>query len=65
MKEVAHELEGLQAAERYRWGKSNWQAEEAGYLLGVRIPCNDYGASSSMGYDSINKQVTFELDGAR
>ncbi|XVE80097.1 hypothetical protein DITRI_Ditri14bG0112200 [Diplodiscus trichospermus] len=34
MKEVAHELDGLQAMERYRCGKSNMQEEEAEYLLG-------------------------------
>ncbi|XP_021283925.1 LOW QUALITY PROTEIN: putative wall-associated receptor kinase-like 16 [Herrania umbratica] len=66
MKEVAHELAGLQAMEKHPWGKSNLHAEEAEYLLGKL--CNSYDngvSSSSVGYDSINNQVTFELEGAR
>ncbi|XVF37027.1 hypothetical protein REPUB_Repub19eG0110200 [Reevesia pubescens] len=65
MKEVAHELAGLQAI-RHPWSKSNLHTEEAEYLLGEL--CNTYAhdaTSSSMGYDSINNQVTFELEGAR
>ncbi|XP_022753531.1 putative wall-associated receptor kinase-like 16 [Durio zibethinus] len=67
MKEVAHELAGLQAMEKYHWGKRNLQAEEAEYLLGeLSNTCGDYATtSSSMGYDSINNQIAFELDGAR
>ncbi|XVF37025.1 hypothetical protein REPUB_Repub19eG0110000 [Reevesia pubescens] len=65
MKEVAHELAGLQAI-RHPWSKSNLHTEEAEYLLGEL--CSTYAhdaTSSSMGYDSINNQVTFELEGAR
>ncbi|GMI89556.1 wall-associated kinase 2 [Hibiscus trionum] len=65
MKEVAHELAGLQAIS-HPWGKSNSQAEETEYLLGVYG--NTYGdgaTGSSLGYDSINNRVTFELEGAR
>ncbi|XVE55249.1 hypothetical protein DITRI_Ditri03aG0144100 [Diplodiscus trichospermus] len=66
MKEVAHELAGLQAMERYHWGKNNMQAEEAENLLGdLSNTCGDYATSSSMGYDSITNQIAFELDGAR
>ncbi|XP_017981899.1 PREDICTED: putative wall-associated receptor kinase-like 16 [Theobroma cacao] len=66
MKEVAHELAGLQAMEKHPWGKSNLHAEEAEYLLGELCNSCDNGASSSsVGYDSINNQVTFELEGAR
>ncbi|KAL4318517.1 hypothetical protein GQ457_18G018520 [Hibiscus cannabinus] len=68
MKEVAHELAGLQAMGRYQWGKRNLKAEESEYLLGGEELGNiygDYGTSSSIGYDSINNQVAFELEGAR
>ncbi|KAK8582534.1 hypothetical protein V6N13_069309 [Hibiscus sabdariffa] len=68
MKEVAHELAGLQAMERYQWGKRNLQAEESEYLLGGEELGNiygDYGTTSSIGYDSIKNQVPFELEGAR
>ncbi|KAK8625210.1 hypothetical protein V6N13_090085 [Hibiscus sabdariffa] len=68
MKEVAHELEGLQAMGRYQWGKRSLQAEESEYLLGGEELGNiygDYGTSSSIGYDSIKNQVAFELEGAR
>ncbi|MBA0647929.1 hypothetical protein Goklo_015734 [Gossypium klotzschianum] len=65
MKEVAHELAGLQAI-NHPWGSSNSQAEETENLLGELS--NTYGdgaTSSSLGYDSINNRVTFELEGAR
>ncbi|KAK8567014.1 hypothetical protein V6N13_110093 [Hibiscus sabdariffa] len=65
MKEVAHELAGLQAI-THPWGKSNSQAEETEYLLGVFG--NTYGdgaTGSSQGYDSINSRVAFDLEGAR
>ncbi|XVF37023.1 hypothetical protein REPUB_Repub19eG0109800 [Reevesia pubescens] len=66
MKEIAHELAGLQAMERYHWNRSNLKAEEAEYLLGeLSNTYGDYATSSSMGYDSIKNQVAFELDGAR
>ncbi|XVE60232.1 hypothetical protein DITRI_Ditri05aG0111700 [Diplodiscus trichospermus] len=66
MKEIAHELAGLQAMQRHPWRKSNLPVEETEYLLGEF--CGTYAdgtTSSSMGYDSINNQVTFELEGAR
>ncbi|KAE8719141.1 gibberellin 20 oxidase 2 [Hibiscus syriacus] len=67
MKEVAHELAGLKAMERYQWGKRNLQVEESEYLLGDELSniYADYGTTSSIGYDSIKNQVAFELDGAR
>ncbi|XP_022773314.1 wall-associated receptor kinase 2-like [Durio zibethinus] len=66
MKEVAHELAGMQAMERHPWGKSNLHAEETEYLLGeLRSTYTDGATNSSMGYDSINNQVPFELEGAR
>ena len=66
MKEVAHALAGLQAMERHASGKSNSPAEEAEYLLGeFGSTYADGATSSSMGYDSINNQVPFELEGAR
>ncbi|XVF36977.1 hypothetical protein REPUB_Repub19eG0105300 [Reevesia pubescens] len=66
MKEVSRELAGLQAMARHPWVKSNLKGEEAEYLLGEL--CSTYGdnaTSSSMGYDSINNRITFELEGAR
>ena len=66
MKEIAHELAGLQAMERHPWDKSNLPAEETEYLLGeLGSTYTDGATSSSKGYDSINNQVTFELEGAR
>ncbi|KAA3485025.1 wall-associated receptor kinase 5-like [Gossypium australe] len=65
MKEVAHELAGLQAI-NHPWGNSNLQAEETEYLLGeLSNTYADGATSSSLGYDSINNRVTFELEGAR
>lgn len=67
MKEVAHELAGLQATERYHWGKRNLQGEASEYLLGdelSKIFCN-HASSGSMGYDSIKNQVAFDLECAR
>ncbi|KAK8510589.1 hypothetical protein V6N12_055516 [Hibiscus sabdariffa] len=66
MKEVAHELAGLQAMPKHPWSGSKLIGEEAEYLLGDLIGTyNDGATSSSMGYDSINNKFTFELDGAR
>ncbi|XVE67906.1 hypothetical protein DITRI_Ditri09bG0025500 [Diplodiscus trichospermus] len=66
MKEVAYELEGMQAMERHPWGKSNLPTEEAEHLLGEFYDSYGDGAtSSSIGYDSINNKITFELEGAR
>ncbi|KAL4308742.1 hypothetical protein GQ457_01G028690 [Hibiscus cannabinus] len=66
MKEVAHELAGLQAMPKHPWSGSKLIGEEAEYLLGDLIDTyNDGATSSSMGYDSINNKFTFELDGAR
>ncbi|XP_039023318.1 putative wall-associated receptor kinase-like 16 [Hibiscus syriacus] len=66
MKEVAHELAGLQAMPKHPWGESKLMGEEAEYLLGDLNHTYDDGAtSSSMGYDSINNKFTFELQGAR
>ncbi|XWS21705.1 hypothetical protein CRYUN_Cryun30bG0077400 [Craigia yunnanensis] len=63
MKEVAHALAGSQAMGRHAWGKSNSPAEEAEYLLGeFRSTYADGATSSSMGYDSINNQVAFEIE---
>ncbi|XVE80802.1 hypothetical protein DITRI_Ditri15bG0009500 [Diplodiscus trichospermus] len=69
MKEVARELARMQvqAMEKHPWGRSNLPSEEAKYLLGEL--CGTYGdgatSSSTMGYDSINNRITFELEGAR
>ncbi|MBA0671619.1 hypothetical protein Goklo_007295, partial [Gossypium klotzschianum] len=66
MKEVAHELAGLQATPKHPWSKSKLQGEESEYLLGDMCSTYTDGAtSSSMGYDSINNKITFELEGAR
>ncbi|KAK8549037.1 hypothetical protein V6N12_061937 [Hibiscus sabdariffa] len=68
MKEVAHELAGLKAMPKHPWSESKLMGEEAEYLLGVGDlnGTYDYGAtSSSLGYDSINNKIAFELDGAR
>ncbi|MFQ6669657.1 hypothetical protein Gotur_034820 [Gossypium turneri] len=66
MKEVAHELAGLQAMPKHPWSKSKLQGEESEYLLGDMCSTYTDGAtSSSMGYDSINNKITFELEGAR
>ncbi|GMJ08108.1 wall associated kinase 5 [Hibiscus trionum] len=69
MKEVAHELAGLQAMERYQWGKRNLKVEESEYLLGDELSNMygdaDYATTSSIGYDSIKNQVAFQLEGAR
>ncbi|KAE8735098.1 gibberellin 20 oxidase 2 [Hibiscus syriacus] len=65
MKEVAHELAGLQAIS-LPWDKSNLQEEETEYMLGVFGNSYSDGATgSSLGYDSINNRVAFELEGAR
>nr|KJB29139.1 hypothetical protein B456_005G086200 [Gossypium raimondii] len=68
MKEVAHELAGLQAMPKHPWSKSNLAGEESEYLLGKFPSTYDDGVTSSsmgMGYDSINNKITFELEGAR
>ncbi|TYG78847.1 hypothetical protein ES288_D02G093800v1 [Gossypium darwinii] len=68
MKEVAHELAGLQAIAKHPWSKSNLVSEESEYLLGKFPSTYDDGVTSSsigMGYDSINNKITFELEGAR
>ncbi|KAG4157651.1 hypothetical protein ERO13_D02G076250v2 [Gossypium hirsutum] len=69
MKEVAHELAGLQAMAKHPWSKSNLVSEESEYLLGKFPSTYDDGVTSSwigMGYDSINNKITFELEeGAR
>ncbi|XP_039062588.1 putative wall-associated receptor kinase-like 16 [Hibiscus syriacus] len=66
MKEVAHELAGMKAMPKHPWSGSKLTGEEAEYLLGDLISTyNDGATSSSMGYDSINNKITFELDGAR
>ncbi|GMI78370.1 wall-associated kinase 2 [Hibiscus trionum] len=66
MKEVAHELTGLQAMPKHPWSESKLMGEEAEYLLGDLNSTYDDGATSStMGYDSINNKITFQLDRAR
>ncbi|XVF39214.1 hypothetical protein PTKIN_Ptkin01aG0017500 [Pterospermum kingtungense] len=68
MREVARELEGLQAKTTHPWSKSNSPGEESEHLLGIlcNTHSNGTGTSSSMGFDSINtKRVAFELDGPR
>ncbi|GMI78368.1 wall-associated kinase 2 [Hibiscus trionum] len=66
MKEVAHELAGLQAMPKHPWSESKLMGEEAEYLLGdLNSTYYDGATSSSMGYDSINNKITFELDRAR
>ncbi|GMI78369.1 wall-associated kinase 2 [Hibiscus trionum] len=66
MKEVSHELAGLQAMPKHTWGESKLMGEEVEYLLDDLNSTYDDGAtSSSMGYDSINNKITFKLDGAR
>ncbi|KAK8572291.1 hypothetical protein V6N13_047895 [Hibiscus sabdariffa] len=66
MKEVAHELAGLQAMPKHPWSKSKLMGEETEYLLGDLNRTYEDGATSSwIGYDSINNKITFELDSAR
>ncbi|KAK8704275.1 hypothetical protein V6N13_047902 [Hibiscus sabdariffa] len=66
MKEVAHELAGLQAVPKHPWSESKLMGEEGEYLLGeLNTTYEDGATSSSMGYDSINNKTAFELDGAR
>ncbi|MBA0797903.1 hypothetical protein Gohar_008557 [Gossypium harknessii] len=68
MKEVAHELAGLQAMAKHPWSKSNLVSEESEYLLGKFPSTYDDDVTSSsigMGYDSINNKIAFELEGAR
>ncbi|KAI9077533.1 hypothetical protein K1719_040465 [Acacia pycnantha] len=68
MKEVAMELEGLIAMERHPWVKSgNAMAEETESLL-VHVPDDDGGVAStsnSSGYDTIRKQMAFEIADGR
>ncbi|XP_028794430.1 wall-associated receptor kinase 2 [Neltuma alba] len=67
MKEVAMELEGLIAMERHPWMKGrDAMAEETEYLL-VHVP-DEYGAagtSNSSGYDTMQKQMAFEIEDGR
>ncbi|KAK5840404.1 hypothetical protein PVK06_009304 [Gossypium arboreum] len=68
MKEVAHELAGLQAMPKHPWSKSNLVGEESEYLLGKFPSTYDDGVTSSsigIGYDSIKNKITFELESAR
>ncbi|KAH1096799.1 hypothetical protein J1N35_013720 [Gossypium stocksii] len=68
MKEVTHELAGLQAIPKHPWSKINLAGEESEYLLGKFPSTYDDGVTSSsmgIGYDSINNKITFELKGAR
>ncbi|MBA0681758.1 hypothetical protein Goari_023537, partial [Gossypium aridum] len=63
-KEVAHELAGLQAMPKHPWSQSKLVGEEAEYLLSDLPSSYGKGAtSSSMGYDSINNKIIFELEG--
>ncbi|XVF82565.1 hypothetical protein PTKIN_Ptkin16aG0059800 [Pterospermum kingtungense] len=63
MKEVAYELAGFQALlGRHPWGKSNLLADEAEYLLGeFSSSYAENVTRSSMGYDSLNNLVTFDI----
>lgn len=67
MKEVAMELEGLIAMERHPWAKGeDAMAEETEYLI-VHVP-DGHGASttnSSSGYDTMRKQIAFEIADGR
>ncbi|XP_028781566.1 putative wall-associated receptor kinase-like 16 [Neltuma alba] len=67
MKEVAMELEGLIAMERHPWMKGRDAiSEETEYLL-VHVP-DEYGAAStsnSSGYDTMQKQMAFEIEDGR
>ncbi|XP_028800013.1 LOW QUALITY PROTEIN: wall-associated receptor kinase 3-like [Neltuma alba] len=66
MKEVAMELEGLIAMEKHLQEKDKdmMKAEESEYLLG-HCPYDGYGGASASfsvaSYDSIQKQVAFEI----
>ncbi|KAK4265727.1 hypothetical protein QN277_026744 [Acacia crassicarpa] len=67
MREVAMELEGLIAMKKHPWGKGEkMMSEECEYLLDQ--VANGYGnasASSSAAYDSIRKQIAFEIEDGR
>ncbi|XVF39223.1 hypothetical protein PTKIN_Ptkin01aG0018400 [Pterospermum kingtungense] len=68
MKEVAHELAGLQAMTPHPWSKSNLEGEESENLLGKFCNTYDDGTAtrSSMVYDSMNNdRIAFELEEAR
>ncbi|KAI9077553.1 hypothetical protein K1719_040485 [Acacia pycnantha] len=66
MKEVAKELEGLIAMERHPWVKSgDAMTEETEYLLDL-VPDNGVASTSnSSGYDTMRKQMAFEIADGR
>ena len=67
MKEVAFELESLTGQRKHPWVKGeDVMSEECEYLLG-RV-ADEYGnpsASTSAAYDSIQKQIAFEIADGR
>ncbi|XP_054804534.1 wall-associated receptor kinase 2-like [Prosopis cineraria] len=67
MKEVAMELEGLIAMEKHPWVKGkDMVSEECEYLLGhIADGYGNASASNSTSYDTIQKQIAFEIADGR
>jgi len=67
MKEVAMELEGIRKTETHSWVSVQTNLEEAEHLLGETSHAYEHGGRSSktVGYDSMNDQVTLALGDGR
>ncbi|XP_028768725.1 wall-associated receptor kinase 3 [Neltuma alba] len=67
MKEVATELEGLISMKKHPWGKrEDVMSEECEYLLGhVTDGYGNASASTSAVYDSIQREIAFEIEDGR
>ncbi|XP_028751583.1 wall-associated receptor kinase 3-like [Neltuma alba] len=67
MKEVATELEGLISMKKHPWGKrEDMMSEECEYLLGhVTDGYGNASASTSAVYDSIQREIAFEIEDGR
>jgi len=67
MKEVAMELEGIRKTETHSWVSVQSNLEEAEHLLGETSHAYEQGGRSSktVGYDSMNDQVTLALGDGR
>jgi len=67
MKEVAMELEGIRKTETHSWVSVQSNLEEAEHLLGETSHAYEHGGRSSrtVGYDSMNDQVTLAVGDGR
>lgn len=67
MKEVAMELEGIRKTETHSWVSVQSNLEEAEHLLGETSHAYEQGGRSNktVGYDSMNDQVTLALGDGR